>query len=279
MNASPNRYLHYILSVAPHEIDSIGEVWLNDYSIAPDHIDPVTFLVNTGRYSGKVMIKKYTGAAGQAADATLLDAIDGWSPYHTFDGIAYLYIRLEFSTVAFPTGVPNVSAWVKGKKLLDTRTAATSFSNNIPLIVNDYLKDATYGLGAVAAEIDDTFLQAAANTADEMVTTAAVSQAVTVDDTDGILIDATTNIITLDADRLAFTIGDRVALPLIPGEPFCQIGLDIKRRSPFAHTLFAGYILIVGVSNIGILFYINQIYNGTQSNAIDFFCGDAVIKM
>jgi hypothetical protein len=38
-----------------------------------------------------------------------------------------------------------------------------------------------------------------------------------------------------------FTIGDRVALPLIPGEPFCQIGLDIKRRSPFAHTLFAGY--------------------------------------
>lgn len=212
MNASPNRYLHYILSVAPHEIDSIGEVWLNDYSIAPDHIDPVTFLVNTGRYSGKVMIKKYLGGAGQAADATLLDAIEGWSPYHTFDGIAYLYIRLEFSTVAFPTGVPNVSAWVKGKKLLDTRTAATSFSNNIPLIVNDYLKDATYGLGAVAAEIDDTFLQAAANTADEMVTTAAVSQAVKVDDTDGILIDAATEIITIDADRLAFTIGDRVQM-------------------------------------------------------------------
>lgn len=38
-----------------------------------------------------------------------------------------------------------------------------------------------------------------------------------------------------------FTIGDRIALPLVPGEPFCQIGLDVKRRSPFAHTLFAGY--------------------------------------
>lgn len=39
----------------------------------------------------------------------------------------------------------------------------------------------------------------------------------------------------------AFTIGDSVALPVVPGEPFCQIGLAVKGRSPFAHTLFAGY--------------------------------------
>jgi hypothetical protein len=38
-----------------------------------------------------------------------------------------------------------------------------------------------------------------------------------------------------------FAIGDQIALPVVPGEPFCQIGLQVKERSPFPHTLFAGY--------------------------------------
>lgn len=38
-----------------------------------------------------------------------------------------------------------------------------------------------------------------------------------------------------------FTIGDQIALPVVPGEPFCRIGLDVKAGSPFPHTLFAGY--------------------------------------
>lgn len=38
-----------------------------------------------------------------------------------------------------------------------------------------------------------------------------------------------------------FAIGDTIALPVVPGEPFCQIGMQVKARSPFAHTLFAGY--------------------------------------
>jgi hypothetical protein len=42
-----------------------------------------------------------------------------------------------------------------------------------------------------------------------------------------------------------FTIGDNIALVGIPGEPFVEIGLQVKRESPFQHTLFSGY------SNIG----------------------------
>ncbi|NJN17753.1 MAG: hypothetical protein HC822_16525 [Oscillochloris sp.] len=38
-----------------------------------------------------------------------------------------------------------------------------------------------------------------------------------------------------------FTIGDRIALPVVPGEPFCAIGMGVKAGSPFPHTLFAGY--------------------------------------
>ena len=43
----------------------------------------------------------------------------------------------------------------------------------------------------------------------------------------------------------AFAIGDDIALVGIPGEPFVEIGLQIKQRSPFKHTLFSGY------SNVG----------------------------
>lgn len=38
-----------------------------------------------------------------------------------------------------------------------------------------------------------------------------------------------------------FALGDSIALPVVPGEPFCQIGMAVKAGSPFAHTLFAGY--------------------------------------
>lgn len=38
----------------------------------------------------------------------------------------------------------------------------------------------------------------------------------------------------------AFQIG-KAALAAVPAEPFVEVGLQIKARSPFAHTLFAGY--------------------------------------
>ncbi len=38
-----------------------------------------------------------------------------------------------------------------------------------------------------------------------------------------------------------FTIGDQIALPAVPGEPFCEIGRRVKAGSPFPYTLFAGY--------------------------------------
>jgi hypothetical protein len=44
-----------------------------------------------------------------------------------------------------------------------------------------------------------------------------------------------------ESELQVFTIGDRVALVAVSGEPFVEIGLAIKRDSPFPHTLFSGY--------------------------------------
>jgi hypothetical protein len=46
----------------------------------------------------------------------------------------------------------------------------------------------------------------------------------------------------------AFAIGEEIALVAMPGEPFAETGLEVKRNSPFKYTLFSGY------SNIGWLY-------------------------
>lgn len=44
----------------------------------------------------------------------------------------------------------------------------------------------------------------------------------------------------VSAELHGIRIGN-VALVGFPGEPFAEIGVEVKRRSPFAHTLFSGY--------------------------------------
>jgi neutral ceramidase len=46
-------------------------------------------------------------------------------------------------------------------------------------------------------------------------------------------------------DLHGIAIGDDIVLIAMPGEPFVEIGLAVKRGSPFKHTLFSGY------SNVG----------------------------
>lgn len=199
---SNNRYLHIVIEVAPHEIEEIGEVWLNDYSIPADHLDG-SGVVNTGRYNGKVRIKKHLGTAAQTADSDLVSEVTEWTTNHRLRGIAYVYIRLDWDQDIFPTGVPNVSAWIRGKKIYDPRTTTTYYSNNIALMLNDYLLDTTYGLGITSGDIEQTFLTAAANTCDEFVTTTNYDETVS-------SVDASGDTLSLDTDTLFFQRGDRV---------------------------------------------------------------------
>ncbi|MGD9713355.1 MAG: neutral/alkaline non-lysosomal ceramidase N-terminal domain-containing protein [Thermomicrobiales bacterium] len=42
-------------------------------------------------------------------------------------------------------------------------------------------------------------------------------------------------------DAQAIAIGNDIVIVAVPGEPFAQIGLAVRQRSPFATTLFSGY--------------------------------------
>ncbi len=123
----------------------------------------------------RVRIRSVLGTATQPAFAELVAESGGkWTAAHQCKGIAALYVRLEFDQDIFgQTGLPNVSAVVRGKKVRDPRTGLTAWSDNSALCLADYLRDAVYGMGATAAEVPDAELITAANVCDQTVTISA----------------------------------------------------------------------------------------------------------
>jgi hypothetical protein len=167
-----NKYLHMVVALAGHELASIDTIYFDDTALALDSgglVTSGTYLVNG---TSLVQIKKYLGTTTQTADAGLIAASGGkWTTAHRGQGVAYLYVRLTWNQTAFPSGIPNITAVVKGKKVFDPRFGTTGYSNNAALCIRDYLltpvKDG--GIGATAAELDATNWIAAANLCDESV--------------------------------------------------------------------------------------------------------------
>lgn len=204
-----DQYLHLVLTMLDHECQEIGEVWFDDISIPSDYLDG-SGNVTQGPFAGFARIKKYLGASGQVADSDLVSETSADSTF-VGAGITYLYVRLKFDRNVFPTSVPVITAWVKGAKIYDPRDTITRWTANGALFIRDYLTSPldslVPGAGIASADMDDTYLSASANTADEMVTTASLVQTSTTND-------PATDIITLNStnDTLVFQTGDRVQL-------------------------------------------------------------------
>ena len=159
-SGADNIYLYMVLALSEGEIHSIGDVYIND------------ILSTDSKYSGLLTINKYTGADGQAADATLVNANIGWTSAHKLSGVAYLAIRFKWDQDAFGS-IPTIHAVVQGKKVYDSRTSATATvanSSNPALCLRDYLTNSRYGKGLATGFIDDTLFNAAATKCDALVT-------------------------------------------------------------------------------------------------------------
>ena len=117
-----------------------------------------------------VLVKQHLGADNQLADADLVQNSPTWTNSHTLSGIAYLYVQLKYDADAFPNGIPNISAEIKGKKLLDFRDGSTAYSANPALALYDYLSDTRFGLATPTANIDTASFTTVANICDENIT-------------------------------------------------------------------------------------------------------------
>lgn len=166
---SDNKYLHLVIALASHEIQSIDKVFFNDQAIDLSTDIDGSGNVNTGTFNGKARIKTALGTTTQAADSDLVSEDSNWTSSHQLKGIAYIYIRLEFDADVYPNGIPNISALIKGKKLLDYRTSTTAYSTNPALIIYDYLTSSD-GMNASTSEIDTTSFTSAANDCEDSIT-------------------------------------------------------------------------------------------------------------
>ena len=171
-----NDFIHLIYVVAGHEVNDITKIFFDDAEVpltqdGSDSNGVARLFPSSGNtFEGKVRIKKHLGTSTQAADADLVSDISQWTTDHRIRGKAYIYVRLDFDNDVFPSGIPNITCEVEGKKVFDPRDSSTAFSSNPALCIRDYLTDTTYGLSCGTSEIDDTSFTSAANTCDENVT-------------------------------------------------------------------------------------------------------------
>ena len=177
-----NKFYHYFLTLAMHEVEEIGNIYINDQVVTLDSNGYVT----SNDWNSKILIKKFTGASNQNIYTSLNgltnkpEKIDS-----TFkgQGVACIYVRMEYDPDVFQNGQPLVTAVVKGKKLYDPRKDGTSsaydsslgvnshrlsnpstwqYSSNPALAIRDYL---TFyqGVNADNSQIDDDMIAQAAN--------------------------------------------------------------------------------------------------------------------
>ena len=153
-----NKFLHMIITLAGHEVEEIGDIYINDEVVT---LDGSGFVTGT-RWKSKVRIIKRDGSQ-TTADATMVSEAKVPSTF-IGKGIAHLYVRLEYDADVFGGGIPTFTAVVKGKKVYDPRTSTTGWSANAALCIRDYITSA-YGLAD--STINDTYFSAAANDCDD----------------------------------------------------------------------------------------------------------------
>ena len=180
-----NKYLHIIVQLASHEVNAISTVYFDEKALTLSSAGtdangihrynitaPSTFSTDSKFSDGKktARIKLHLGSSDQVADADLVSECSKWTSEHRLRGIAYIYCRVAYDPDVFPNGLPNISAIVQGKKLLDIRDSSTAYSSNPALVLYDYLKDTTVGLGISTSNIDTTSFTTMANLCDTTVT-------------------------------------------------------------------------------------------------------------
>ncbi len=163
--ANNNQDLYMVLALASHEIDGVARVYIGETPVVFDGDITTGFraMNNPSTFSGKGSVQVLTGTTSQTLPSDFTSNTSLTSS-DQFKGIACLCVKLTYNSDAFPNGIPNVFALVRGKKIHDLNRSGTHYSNNPAFIFRDYMTDAQLGVGANTSELDDTQLASAGST-------------------------------------------------------------------------------------------------------------------
>lgn len=153
-----NEYLYIALALCEGEIESISSIEIDD--------TPIT----DSKYLGLYSYQTFLGTDDQTVSTLLQESGAEWTSDHRLRGVAYIAIRLKWDTDAF-SGIPEITAVVRGRKIYDPRTATTEWKDNPALCIRDYLTNNRYGKGLPSSAINDTAFSAAANDLDSFTAT------------------------------------------------------------------------------------------------------------
>lgn len=103
-----------------------------------------------------VSIWRYTGAPGQDLSTQLVSmGVPSWTSAHKCQGMACLVVKMTYQENMYPSGIPNIKAVVRGRKVLDPRSSTMAWTRNAALCARDYITLAN-GLAASSGKLDDT---------------------------------------------------------------------------------------------------------------------------
>lgn len=168
---SNNKILHQVIVLAAHEVEEIGDIYLNDEVVSMSGEN-----VTSAPYKNFVKIYKHRGNQTSAttpfanSSSTLANTLHSdTSATSSFIGknLAYLYCRFVYDQDAFVNGLPTVTAVIKGKKIKSTVNGVEqtpSYSSNATWVIRDFLTS-SYGLDD--DQIDYATFEAAADICDD----------------------------------------------------------------------------------------------------------------
>ncbi len=166
-----NKILHQIIVLAAHEVEEIGDIYVNDEVVTMSNEN-----VTSSPYNGYMKIYKHKGNQTSATDSfansssnlqNTLHAETSATTAFVGKGVAYLYCRLVYDQDAYANGLPTITAVVKGKKIITTVNGteqAATYTNNAAWVIRDFLTS-SYGLDD--DQIDYATFEAAADVCDD----------------------------------------------------------------------------------------------------------------
>ena len=163
--------LNMALALCEGQMGDLKKIYFNDQVIFDGtvaHNATVTGSndVADNKYEGTFEIQYMDGRDDQTVSTTLQNSIGSstWTSNHRLRGVAYLGIKLTANADKYSGGVPTITCELDGKKITSTADFSSTVNGadqNPVDVLNDYLRNTTYGKGLVAGDIDETSFTAA----------------------------------------------------------------------------------------------------------------------